>query len=157
MNERADREDDWPVSDPPVAGVPGLGPVPAYTDSPAPSDTTHPLLEFRCTGGRARRDEHLVVGGDGRATLRRPDSTRELELGRGTMEQLRRELDAARFAELPEDLRRPPTAAEPQPDVVEYAITADGHTVRALGSALPAELLPLVEALNVVMSGDAAR
>jgi hypothetical protein len=120
-------------------------------------DTNQTLLEFRRTGGRAHQDEHLVIGRDGRATLRGPDGTRQLQVGPGTVEQLQRELDAARLAELPEDLRRPPTADEPQPDVVEYAVTADGHTVRALGSALPAELLPLVEALNVLMQGNAAR
>jgi hypothetical protein len=116
------------------------------------SDT---LLEFRCTGGRAGNDQHLVVGRDGRATLRRPDGTRQFQLGQGTVEQLRRELDAARLAELPEDLRNPPGQGEPQPDVVEYALSADGHTVRALGSALPPQLVPLVQALNVVLARDA--
>jgi hypothetical protein len=33
------------------------------------------LVEFRRTGGRAGNDEHLVVGRDGQATLRTPDST----------------------------------------------------------------------------------
>jgi hypothetical protein len=116
------------------------------------SDT---LLEFHCTGGSGGNDQHLVVGRDGHATLRRPDGTRELELGPATVEQLRQELDAARFAGLPADLRRPPGPGEPQPDVVEYAITADGHTVRALGSALPAQLVPVVEALNVIVQRDA--
>jgi hypothetical protein len=67
--------------------------------------------------------------------------------------------------QLPCPLRGPPGADashhgeedEPQPDVVEYAITADGHTVRALGSALPAQLVPLVEALNVVLLRDTSR
>jgi hypothetical protein len=36
---------------------------------------------------------------------------------------------------LPEDLRRDPEAGQPQPDEVEYAIRADGHTVRALVDA----------------------
>jgi hypothetical protein len=38
------------------------------------------LVEFRRTGGRAGNDEHLVVGRDGQATLRTPDSTQRLEL-----------------------------------------------------------------------------
>jgi len=88
--------------------------------------------------------------------LRTPKGTRDLELGPGTMQQLRRELEAAGFAELPEDLRRPPDANQPSPDVVEYAITADGHTVRALGSALPADLLPVVEALNVILQRESS-
>jgi len=67
------------------------------------------------------------------------------------------QLAAAGFTELPEDLRSLPEEDEPQPDVVEYAITADGHTVRALGSALPAQLVPLVEALNVVLLRDTSR
>lgn len=112
------------------------------------------LLEFRCTGGRAGNDRHLVVGHDGHATLHSPDGTQQLQLGPATVEQLRRDLDKARFAELPQDLRHPPREGEPTPDVVEYAITADGHTVRALGSALPPELLPLVEALNVLLQRD---
>jgi hypothetical protein len=120
-------------------------------------DAGQTLLQFRRTGGRTRRDEHLVVSRDGQAVLRGPDGTRQLQLGPGTVEQLQQELDTARFAELPEDLRRPPAADEPEPDVVEYALTADGHTVRALGSALPAELLRLVEALNVVMQRDDVR
>jgi hypothetical protein len=114
----------------------------------ATSDT---LLEFRRAGGQAGIEERLVVGRDGHASLRLPDGVQELELGTGMVEQLEHELKAARFAELPEDLRRPPGPDEPQPDMVEYAITADGHTVRALGSGLPPELLPLVQALNVVL------
>ena len=116
--------------------------------------TDETLLEFRCTGGRGGSNEHLVVGRAGRATRRTPDGVQELELGPATAEQLRGLLDAARFTELPGDLRRPHEADEPQPDVVEYAITADGHTVRALGSALPPELVPLVEALNVTLHRD---
>jgi hypothetical protein len=115
------------------------------------------LVEFRRTGGRAGNDEHLVVGRDGQATLRTPDSTQRLELSPATIEQLGQQLAAARFPELPEDLRSRPEEDEPQPDVVEYAITADGHTVRALGSALPAQLVPLVEALNVVLLRDTSR
>jgi hypothetical protein len=46
------------------------------------------LVEFRRTGGRAGNDEHLVVGRDGQATLRTPDSTQRLELGPATVEQL---------------------------------------------------------------------
>jgi hypothetical protein len=116
---------------------------------------TDTQLEFRYTGGRAGNDGHLVVGADGHATLREPAGARELKLGPATVERLRHELDTARFAELPEDLRSPPGAGEPQPDVVEYTITAGGHTVRALGSALPPELLRLVEALNSVVPRDA--
>ena len=114
------------------------------------------LLEFGYTGGRAGNDGRLVVGHDGRAALRTPDGSRQLELGPATVEQLRRELEAARFAELPGDLRSPPEEGEPQPDMVEYTITADGHTVRALGSAIPPELLRLVEALNSVLPRDAS-
>ena len=114
------------------------------------------LLEFRYTGGRADNDGHLVVGHDGRATLRTPKGSRQLELGPATIEQLRQELETARFAELPGDLRSPPEEGEPQPDMVEYTITADGHTVRALGSAIPPELLRLVEALNSVLPRDAS-
>ena len=112
------------------------------------------LLEFRRTGGQAANDDHLVVDHDGRAMLRTPKGTRQFELGPGTLEQLRRELEAAGLAELPEDLRRPPDADEPQPDVVEYTITTAGHTVRALGSALPPQLVPVVETLNVVLQRD---
>jgi len=115
------------------------------------------LVEFRRTGGRAGNDEHLVVGRDGQATLRTPDSTQRLELGPATVEQLGQQLAAAGFTELPEDLRSRPEEDEPQPDVVEYAITADGHTVRVLGSALPGQLVPLVEALNVVLLRDTSR
>jgi hypothetical protein len=112
------------------------------------------LLEFHRTGGRAGNDDHLVVDRDGHAVLRMPKGTREFELSPGTVEQLRRELETAGFTALPEDLRRPPEAHQPQPDVVEYAITAAGHTVRALGSALPPELVPVVETLNVVLQRE---
>ena len=61
------------------------------------------LVEFRRTGGRAGNDEHLVVGRDGQATLRTPDSTQRLELGPATVEQLGQQLAAAGFTELPED------------------------------------------------------
>jgi hypothetical protein len=114
------------------------------------------LLEFRRTGGRAGNDDQLVVDGDGRAILRTPTGTRQFELGPGTLEQLRRELETAGLAELAEDLRRPPDADQPQPDVVEYAITAAGHTVRALGSALPPQLVPVVQTLNVVLQRESS-
>jgi hypothetical protein len=114
------------------------------------------LLEFRRTGGRAANDDRLVVDRDGHAMLRTPTGTRQFELGPGTVEQLRHELETAGFAELPEELRRPPKADQPQPDVVEYAITAAGHTVRALGSALPPELVPVVETLNVVVQRESS-
>ena len=117
-------------------------------------DANDRLLEFRRTGGRAANDDHLVVDRDGHAMLRTPNGTRQLELGPGTVEQLRRELETAGFAELPEELRRAPEADQPQPDVVEYVITAAGHTVRALGSALPPELLTVVETLNVVLERE---
>jgi hypothetical protein len=112
------------------------------------------LLEFRRTGGRAANNDHLVVDRDGHALLRTPAGTRQFELGPGTVEQLRHELEAAGFAALPEELRRPPEADEPQPDVVEYAITAGGHTICALGSALPPQLVPVVETLNVVLQRE---
>ena len=89
--------------------------------------------------------------------MRTPDGTQRLELSPATVEQLGQQLAAARFPELPEDLRSLPEEDEPQPDVVEYAITADGHTVRAVGSSLPAQLAPLVEALNVVLLRHASR
>ena len=55
-------------------------------------------------------------------------STVRLRLSPATVEQLGQQLAAAGFTELPEDLRSRPEEDEPQPDVVEYAITADGHT-----------------------------
>ena len=117
-------------------------------------DPSDRLLEFRRTGGRAAIDDHLVVDRDGHAMLRTPMGTRQLELGPGAVEQLQRELETAGFAELPEELRRAPEADQPQPDVVEYVITAAGHTVRALGSALPPELVAVVETLNVVLERE---
>jgi hypothetical protein len=66
------------------------------------------------------------------------------------------DLDAAGFAELPEKLRHHPEAGQPQPDEVAYAIRADGPTFRALGSAHPPELSPLIEALSVVLHRDAS-
>ena len=100
------------------------------------------LVEFRRTGGRAGNDEHLVVSHDGQATLRTPDSIQRLELGPATVEQLGQQLAAAGFTELPEDLRSLPDQDEPQPDVVEYTITADDHTVRALGVRFPRSSCP---------------
>jgi hypothetical protein len=112
------------------------------------------LVEFRRTGGRAANDDHLIVDHAGQAVLRTPKGIRHFELGPGTVEQLRRELEMAGLPELAEDLRRPPEAHQPQPDVVEYAVTAAGHTVRALGSALPPQLVPVVQTLNVVLQRE---
>jgi hypothetical protein len=39
VEEGAGRQDDDAVADPPVAGVPGIGPVPAHSDQPAATDT----------------------------------------------------------------------------------------------------------------------
>ena len=59
------------------------------------------LVEFRRAGGRAGNDEHLVVGRDGQATLRTPDSTQRLELGPATVEQLGQQLAALDFPSCP--------------------------------------------------------
>jgi hypothetical protein len=117
-------------------------------------DASDRLLEFRRTGGRAATNDHLIVNRDGHALLRTPKGSQQFELGPGTVEDLRRQLETAGFGELAEDLRRPPAADQPEPDVVEYAVTAGGHTVRALGSALPPQLVPVVETLNVVLQRD---
>jgi hypothetical protein len=86
--------------------------------------------------------------------LRTPMGTRQLELGPGAVEQLQRELETAGFAELPEELRRAPEADQPQPDVVEYAITAAGHTVRALAVRSRQSWVAVVETLNVVLERE---
>jgi hypothetical protein len=92
------------------------------------------LLEFRRTMDGPATTAILSLTVTGRARLRTPKGTRQFELGPGTLEQLRRELGTAGLAELPEELRRPPDAHQPQPDVVEYAGTAGGHTVHALAA-----------------------
>ena len=110
------------------------------------------LVEFRSTGGRAGVDDHLVVDPDGHATLRTRDGGGEFTLGEGALAQLRATLDQAGFTGLPTDQRdESDRGQEPEPDVVEYTITHAGHTVRAVGSALPDELLPVVQLLNSLL------
>jgi hypothetical protein len=94
---------------------------------------------------------------DGRAVVREGDQAQERELGAVTVEQLRAVLDTIDLDRLSDAPPTDPTDRRPEPDTVEYTIIHGGRTIRVLSSALPAELEPLVQLLNVSMGSGTAR
>jgi hypothetical protein len=130
--------------------------VPGGLDSPG-AGSAGSLIQIRRRGGRAGLDDQVEVTTDGRAVVREGDQAQERELGAVTVEQLRAVLDTIDLDRLSDAPPTDPTDRRPEPDTVEYTIIHGGRTIRVLSSALPTELEPLVQLLNVSMGSGTAR
>lgn len=105
------------------------------------------LIEYRRTGGFAGLDDHLVINMNGQATLSRKVEHYEFVLDRDTMNQLQTLLDNAEFSKLRREYLPPRKGS----DFFEYMITYKGHTVRAIDTAVPEALWPILELLNQII------
>lgn len=125
-----------------LLALPGIG----CTDDTALQESSL-LIEFQRSGGIRGTDDRLTIDSDGMATLTRDGATSTITIDRSVMDRLRRALREIEFDKL---------VVEDSPrrggDAYEYAITYRGRTVRALETALPRPLRPLVELLDGILN-----
>ena len=93
-----------------------------------------PLIEYHRSGGMRGTDHRLTVTNDGQATLTRDGLTTNITIESDVMNRLRGTMREIEFDKL-EPVDQPQRGGA---DMYEYAITYQGHTVRAKELSLPA-------------------
>ncbi len=125
----------------------------ALAGTPAPAERSasgdRVLVDYRRLGGLAGRSDHLVLRRDGHAWLRTGSGSRRVLVGERTRSRLVRALRRARFAQLK------PSYAPPHPvaDALTHTIAYRRHTVRAVDTAIPPRLRPVIEILDRIVDG----
>lgn len=113
----------------------------AAVNSQAPA-----LIEYQRSGGIAGREDRLVVHTDGSARLYRRGAVSDFRLNGDTLAQLRSLLQTIKFDGLrPEYV---PSRTRPGADLFEYVVVYGNRRVRAVDTAVPSELEPLIQLLN---------
>lgn len=102
------------------------------------------LVEYQRSGGIAGREDRLVVYTDGTAHLYRRGVISDFTVGGDTLAQLRSLLGKIRFDGLRSEYLPPRRGA----DLFEYVVVYGTHRVRAVDTAVPSELQPLIQLLN---------
>lgn len=102
------------------------------------------LIEYQRSGGIAGREDRLVVHTDGTARLYRRGAVSDFTVGGDTLAQLRSLLKTIAF----DDLRSDYLPSRPGADFFEYIVVYGNRRVRAMDTAVPAELQPLIQLLN---------
>lgn len=116
---------------------------------------TPALVEYERSGGITGQTVRLVIQDNGSASLytgAAQDSS-TLAVGADTLGQLKSLLEGIRFDTLRADYRPSRAGA----DLFEYVITHRGRTVRCQDGAVPADLQPLITALNGVARSPRSR
>jgi hypothetical protein len=106
------------------------------------------LVEYWRSGGFAGLDDHLVISKDGHVKITRHDKSHEYDLGQEKLAQTRHLLDSIDFSSLDSSYEATGQGA----DLIEYKIWYDGHLIRATDTAIPADLVPLFEHLDGILS-----
>jgi hypothetical protein len=106
------------------------------------------LVDYRRTGGFAGLTDHLVVMRDGRAVLEGKGPRHDARLDEATMRELVATLDQAGFP----SLRARYDAPTKGNDLIEHAITYQGHTVMVTDTTVPEPLRPVLAELNRVLA-----
>ena len=101
-------------------------------------------LEYHRTGGFAGLDDRLVIDISGTATVTRKARTRAFTLNSTQLADLDQLFANADFA----TLQAKYLPASEGNDFFEYTITYKNYTVRAMDTAVPAKLLPVIAKLN---------
>lgn len=112
------------------------------------SQVSSPLIEYHRSGGIRGTDDRLVIRDDGTATLNRNGRTSDTTVASDVMDRLRRALRQSQFGSLRSEYEAPPGGA----DMYNYAITHNGHTVRAKDASLPEALHPVISILDRILS-----
>lgn len=102
------------------------------------------LVEYQRSGGITGREDRLVVHTDGTARLSRRGAVSDFTLGSDTLAELRTLLQATQF----EVLRSEYVPPRPGADLFEYVVVYENRRVRALDTAVPSELVPLIQFFN---------
>jgi len=102
------------------------------------------LIEYRRSGGITGREDRLVVQSDGTVHLSRRAALTDFHLTPETLAQLRALLDSTDFRGLRAEYLPPRRGA----DLFEYVVIYQGRTVRAMDTAIPPELQPLIQLLS---------
>jgi hypothetical protein len=105
------------------------------------------LIEYHRTGGVAGLDDRLVIDESYKATLTRKTKSYDFVLTRDLGDRLVQQLVQADFARLKVEYIPANTCC----DLIEYAITYKGHTVRTMDTAVPAQLQPVLDSLNEII------
>ena len=111
----------------------------------APGNSQAPaLVEYQRSGGITGREDRLVVHSDGTARLYRRGAVSDFMLGGDTLAELRALLETTQF----EVLRSEYVPPRPGADLFEYIVVYENRRVRAVDTAVPPELLPLIQFFN---------
>jgi hypothetical protein len=110
---------------------------------------TPALVEYERSGGITGQTVRLVIQDNGSARLfaRAGGDSTTLAVGADALERLKSLLQNIRFDTLRAEYRPSQAGA----DLYEYVITHRGRSVRCQDGAVPAELQPLIGALNEVV------
>ncbi len=109
------------------------------------------LVDYRRVGGFAGLDDHLIIETDGKAMLTQRVERFEFSLERDTIARLQALLDEAAFSKLHSEYLPSQSGA----DFIEYTLTYQGRTVRAVDTAVPEALQLVIAFLNqVIMDGS---
>ncbi len=114
------------------------------------SQVSSPLIEYHRSGGIRGTDDLLVIRDDGTATLNRNGRASDTTVASDVMDRLRRALRQSQFGSLRSEYEAPPGGA----DMYNYAITHNGHTVRAKDASLPDALHPVISILDRILSNE---
>ncbi len=114
------------------------------------SQVSSPLIEYHRSGGIRGTDDRLVIRDDGTATLNRNGRASNTTVASDVMDRLRRALRQSQFGSLRSEYEAPPGGA----DMYTYAITHNGHTVRAKDASLPEALHPVISILDRILSNE---
>ncbi len=104
------------------------------------------LIEYRRSGGFAGIDDHLVIYVNGQATLTRRTEHYEFVVGPEEMNQLQTLFESVEFSKLRREYSPPRKGS----DLIEYLVTYEGYTVRAMDTVVPESLHPILELLNQI-------
>src|SRR5262245_21125838 len=109
---------------------------------------TPALVEYQRSGGITGQTVRLVIQDNGSARLYMgvAQDSSTLAVAADTLTHLKNLLEGIRFDTLRADYRPP----RPGADLFEYVITHRGRAVRCQAGAVPADLQPLLTALNGV-------
>jgi hypothetical protein len=114
---------------------------------------SEPLIEYRRSGGIAGVNDHLVIYPDRRATLDQRGRQAEFSVDEAAFARVRKELDAAKLSEIPEDAIAKNSGA----DLFSYSVTYQGRTIRTQDLSIPESLAPVIETLNGIVRANAKR
>ena len=111
-------------------------------------------LEYERTGGIAGFQDRLTVYEDGRAMLNRRGEETQFQLTAEQMGALKERFAAANFLSLNETYLPESTCCDRFTYTIHYRDLSSGgvHSVLAMDGSVPAELTPLLEAFNALVS-----